>query len=198
MMTGGSPREGDGGMKSHFACVPLTTACREGLKAVQQTLADDAKKLNLRPSGLDDINFTLSVFRLSDERRAKHESEEQLVESVNEVLKDFLSKRPRIELTFEGLGSFGSQIFFINVTNHEEVAALRQDMNTVLKQEGLVLADNRFTPHVTLYRKRDNKRGAGYSGGGGVTVSDMVQRQGLPHVEASPVEQIILKRLLGC
>ncbi len=103
-----------------------------------------------------------------------------------------------MELTFGSLGSFGSRLVFINVTNVKELEDLRQDMNDRLKEDGIYVADERFTPHVTLFR-------AGYYGGGRsssdsgskLTVEDMVKRTDLPPVSSSPVKEIVFKRLLG-
>ena len=51
-------------MKSHYAYVPLSEECKNDLKAVQETLASNAEQLQLRPSGINGIHFTLSVFKI--------------------------------------------------------------------------------------------------------------------------------------
>ncbi|XP_045112325.1 uncharacterized protein LOC123505212 isoform X3 [Portunus trituberculatus] len=79
-------------MKSHYVSVPLTTECRENLKALQETLLDDAKKLKLRSNFVEDAHLTLGVFSIDKSKRRDGETEEQLIVSVNKVLQDFLQK----------------------------------------------------------------------------------------------------------
>lgn len=108
-------------------------------------------------------------------------------------------QRSPIELTFGRIGSFGSRIIYIEIVNSSEVAVLRNEMNKELKEEGLILADDRFTPHITLYRARDGRRGGRGSSkdDGSVTIGTLLNRTDLPPVPSSPIKKLILKRLLG-
>uniref|UniRef100_A0A0P4WKE8 A-kinase anchor protein 7-like phosphoesterase domain-containing protein n=1 Tax=Scylla olivacea TaxID=85551 RepID=A0A0P4WKE8_SCYOL len=178
-------------MKSHYAFVPLTTKCKEDLKEVQTMLLDDARNLNLRSSMVQDAHFTLSVYSIDKSKRKEGETEEQLIESVNELLKDFLQKRPPLELTFGGLGNFGTRMVFINLTNEEQLGTLRKDMNDLLQKEGIFITDNRFTPHVTLFREGSRRRFSKSS----LTVQDLVSRKDIPPVTASPLTKIVFQKL---
>lgn len=199
-------KPGHAGMKSHYAALPLSDECKNDLKAVQDALSSDARELNLRPSGYNSFQLTLGVFRVDKSKRDKEdEAEEELTESVNKILKDFLDKRPPLELTFGDLGNFGTQIVFINVMNVDQLEALRQDMNELLEKEGIYLVDRRFTPHVTMFRAghnygRGRSRHGSYGRDGNapkLTLEDMVRRTDLPSVASSPVKQLVFKRLQG-
>lgn len=180
-------------MKSHYASVPLTKECREGLLAVQTALREDANKLNLRSSLVKDAHFTFSVYSIDRTKRKEGETEAELIASVNKVLREFLQKRAPLELTFGGLGNFGNRMVFINVTNEKQLVSLRQDMNDVLREEGIAIADNRFTPHVTLFREGSRQRFRKDS----ITVQELVSRKDIPPVTASPLNEIVFQRLRG-
>ena len=105
-----------------------------------------------------------------------------------------------LKLTFGGLGNFGSQIVFINLTNDKQLEILRQDMNNLLKEEGIHIADQRFTPHVTLFRSihRNGGRSSMINGcASELTVEDMVKRSDLLPVSSSPVREIVFRKLQG-
>ena len=98
-------------------------------------------------------------------------------------------QRPPLELTFGELGNFGTRLVFINLTNVEELETLRQDMNAMLKDEGILLADNRFTPHVTLFRSTVRH----LSG----SMAHFVSRKDIPSVAPSPLSKIVFQKLRG-
>ncbi|XP_045112324.1 uncharacterized protein LOC123505212 isoform X2 [Portunus trituberculatus] len=177
-------------MKSHYVSVPLTTECRENLKALQETLLDDAKKLKLRSNFVEDAHLTLGVFSIDKSKRRDGETEEQLIVSVNKVLQDFLQKRPPLQLTFGELGNFGTRIVFINITNVTQLETLRQEIKDLLKEEGILVADNRFTPHVTLFRQAS--RGPVKPE---ASVQDLVTRKDISPVVASPLNKIVFQKL---
>ena len=62
---------------------------------------------------------------------------------------------PRFDLGFDGLGSFGSgvpKILFARITDSPELMDLHRQMRRAAHRAGIVLARERYKPHVTLAR----------------------------------------------
>ncbi len=110
------------------------------------------------------------------------------MESVNKLLEDYLKKKPMQELTFGDLGRFGSSMMFIHLKNEGQLKVMRDEINDLLKKEGIALADERFTPHVSLFRMFDFPEDPD-------GLDNQVKREDIPAVENSPVSKIVFKEL---
>ena len=64
------------------------------------------------------------------------------------------------DLTIEGTGTFGEDIYYAAVRQDDELMSLASSLRTRLRRAGFDIDDRPFVPHVTLARRAGSLHGA--------------------------------------
>ena len=64
------------------------------------------------------------------------------------------------DLTIEGTGTFGEDIYYAAVRQDDELMSLASSLRTGLRRAGFDIDDRPFVPHVTLARRAGSLHGA--------------------------------------
>lgn len=66
---------------------------------------------------------------------------------------------PQVQLKVTGLSSFGPRVLFVQVDLSPVLDDLTEDLNYLMEDNGIQVYDNRFEPHITLFRLREGMKG---------------------------------------
>lgn len=98
---------------------------------------------------LDDLHITLLFIGALPEQK---------VEPLQESLAALADKYSDFPLTVDGLSFFGSpkgpRVVYLSVKQSRELDALQQDVAAIGADQLGIEPDNRFTPHITIAKKR--------------------------------------------
>lgn len=98
---------------------------------------------------VDDLHITLLFIG------ALHE---QNVASLQERLTAIAGNHQKFTLAVDGLSFFGSpqgpRVVYLSVQQSDELNDLQRDVATISLEELGIESDNRFTPHITIAKKR--------------------------------------------
>lgn len=177
----------------------------EDLEFLQRSLLEESDKFDLRRSlpfhltlGVYDINKELSE-KVEDEESDKKKIEDKdkklettdIIKTVNLLLADYVKTLEPTCLKFGKLNHFESRIVYIEVSNVPEIVKIRNDINALLKQKGIEVADERFTAHVTLFRPQRHSRCQS-------TLNEFITTANVPTIRNSPIHVIRMDKLRGC
>jgi 2'-5' RNA ligase len=85
---------------------------------------------------------------------------EQKVEPLQDILAEFATNHSDFTLTVDGLSFFGSpkgpRVVYLSVKQSNELNSLQQSIASIGADQLGIEQDNRFTPHITIAKKRKN------------------------------------------
>lgn len=159
-----------------FIALPLPDTIRDRLEDLQSRL-----KVGRRA---DPETFHITLAFLGDQ------VPDRQLEAAHEAL-ETLSARPLV-LRLDGLDTFGSggpRLLFAAVQDSPDLTALQKKVRSLLHGAGLMLARERFRPHVTLARFPPNA-GAGVE----AELAAFLGRNATFGTEAFTVREVVLYR----
>ncbi len=100
------------------------------------------------------------------------------------------------EITLKGTGSFGSRVFFVSVSNADELSRLANAVRKSLDAFGIGYDKKEFVPHVTIARNAAfAKKANSATDFGSFLCTEIRLRQSIPSPEGYTYKDLFVKRL---
>ena len=117
------------------------------IKAVMSGIRDNLKKESLHGNFSLDENLHLTLVFLGECDYAQ-------VSAIKAVMKKITV--PELKLTIEKVGYFkrdGGNTWWIGLKHNPLLSNLHNELSTLLKQNGFIIEDRKYVPHITIGRE---------------------------------------------